>query len=121
DHVVSKLVEDVGDYANFLRWTDIRATSDYAADYINAPIASLYYEKHGVLFNLKTLPLGNNVMTAISKQTALDSLENADLFTANLRQYEPDKIFPFERSIHPFRPLLHKLAENKFIKLNDYY
>jgi len=121
DMIVNAMVDDIGKYAYYLNWAQVNLSSDYLADYINAPLSPFYYEKEGVLFNVNTLPLGNNGMTPISKQEAFASLEQANIFTANLTNYTPDPVFPFENSVQPFRAELHKMAEQKMIVVGDYF
>lgn len=121
DFQVTKMVDAIGDYAGNLHWQTINASSDYLDDYINAPIGPFYYERHGELFDVTTLPLGNNGMTRITKETAFTSLANADIFTTNLTKYTPDKIFPFEQSIAPFRGELQRYARQHMVELGDYF
>lgn len=121
DFQVTQMVDAIGDYASSLHWQTLNASSDYLADYINAPIGPFYYERHGELFDVTTLPLGNNGMTRITKETAFTSLANADIFTTNLSDYTPDKIFPFEQSIAPFRGELQHYARQHMVELGDYY
>lgn len=118
---ITVMVDDIGSYASFLRWDQIRAASDFLADYINAPIGPLFYERKGYLLDVTTLPLGNNGITPVSRETALQSLAEADIYTTNLNDYSPDKIFPFEQSIQPFRAELQKFAASHMIQLGDYY
>ncbi|HEX4045685.1 MAG TPA: hypothetical protein VHZ76_08485 [Gammaproteobacteria bacterium] len=121
DFVATAMINDIGHYVTFLKWQNVSAAADYLGDYINAPVSSFYYEQHGFLFDLHSSHLGNNAMTRVSKETALNALAEADMFTTNLQDYSPDKIYPFERSIQPFRSLLQQIAANQMIKLGDYY
>lgn len=119
---ISTFINDIGNYANFLKWSTINVASDQLKDYLNAPIASLYYESHGTLFKVAPLCLGgNNGVVTEAKEHAIQDLKNADVYISNLRDYTPDKIFPFERSIQAFRPLLRQIAEKTMIRLGDYY
>lgn len=117
---ISKLISDVGNYAHFLNWKTISISRDQIKDYLVAPISTFYYESNGVLFNMKS-PLGANGMIQETKENAIKSIKQSSMFISNLENYSPDNIFPFERSIQPYRTLLRQIAEKEMLRLGDYY
>lgn len=120
DPVVTQMVDSIGDYAQFMHINALNVASDFIDEHINAPIEPFYYERHGYLINVNTEPLGNNGMTAISKADAYQSLRDAQIYTTSLTDYTPDKIFPFEKSIQPFRHELQQYAAKNMISLGDF-
>lgn len=120
DFVVTRITEDIGNYAAFLGWRNITQAADYLVDYINAPLTPFYYEMHGVYFDVITTSLGNSLMSTPTRQQAFDALKQADIYTVNLSHFDPDKIYPFDHSIKPFRAELQKTAAKNLVVLGDY-
>lgn len=119
--IVTELNDEIGHYANSMHWSVITTSTDKPYDYIAAPLAPFYYERHGKLFKVISSPLGVNIVNTITRDNAFAALKSTDIFISSLSDYVPNKIYPFEQSIAPYRHELMSYAEKNMVKLNDYY
>lgn len=117
---INHMVNDIGDYAVSHQWLLITLSADKIADYIGAPISSLFYENHGILLKVNITKLGANEVIATNEADAFVELKKSNVYITDLTHYPPSDIYPFENSIRNFRSKLKAWAEHHMAVLGDY-
>lgn len=117
--VVTTMINDIGNYAVKAGWQDIVVSADQIADYLIYPIQPFYYETHGVLLNVRP-GLGATEVNPETQSSALSQLNSSQVVIVNEKGYSPNKFYPFEASIAPYRFLLKKIVEKNFSLLGKY-
>lgn len=118
--VITKMYDDIGNYAVKNHWSDVRLSLDFLSDQVTSGgITVLYYERWGHLLPVAIEPLGGSIF-AIDKAKAMESLKNSNVVILTMGQYPKYSVIPFVNSIKTLAPLLHKTAEKHFVRLGDY-
>jgi len=115
---VTKMYEDIGDYAVSAGWKHISLIADQIEDYLGASVlADVYYERKGLLLTTSNMSYG---IFALTKAQAISDLNHADVFITNLGKYSPSP-YPYDRQMDQYRFSLRKIAQQKFHVLGDYH
>lgn len=118
---VTKLYEDIGNYAEQNHWPSVHLSIDYVTDYLNhGSFITLYYEKRAKLLTIFTERLGSDLFSPITAEEALDSLKKSNVIILTIGNYPKNAFFPGSQSVQPFRSQLIQYADSHFRKLGDY-
>lgn len=116
---IIKMDIDIGNYAEAMGWKNVNVAADQTVDYLSVPLAADYYEHTHRLLNVVLNPLGKTIFS-MSTGDAIKHLNESDVFITKLGEY-PSSPYPSNQNLVTIRPVLQKIAAQKFIKLNDYY
>lgn len=118
---LSKMYEDIGNYAAKKHLETISLSVDRVAEYLlNTNISINYYENHKKLINVNTSALGNSIFPA-PDEALIDALKNSDVVIFNLsNNYSLKSPYPADVRIAELKPQLIAIAENQFNPLGDY-
>lgn len=121
---ITKMYEDIGDYAINHHWDRVEIAVDQTNEYLsNVSLSVLYYERRHVV--IKTgLTLGNDSCSYVTLEKALHEIAKSAVFIVNLGDYEQggriETPWPLSTSLKTIRPQLRQYAERHLSKLGDY-
>ena len=117
---ITKMFEDIGEYTQKTQWQNFTYSTDQIVDYLTiGNLNTLVYEKKGILLTDTPTLLGLSIFS-ISPETALQTLEQSDIFIENLHPYSASP-YLFNQDMQNIRPLLKSTLKKKFIVLGDYH
>lgn len=117
---ITKMYQDIGDYAVAQNWAEIRLSDDQICDYLTSGgMETVYYETRGKLLPINIERMGGAIF-AIKKEEAISSLEKSNVVILNLNDYPGNSPYPFNQSIRELKPFLAHFAETHFTRLGDY-
>lgn len=117
---ITKMYEDIGDYAVAHGWKEINLSIDQVCDYLTSGgIETLYYESRKKLVTVGIEHMGGEIF-AIPETEALLSMKRSNVVILNLNDYPAGSPYPFNQSISAMRPELKNFAEANFQRLGDY-
>ncbi len=117
---LNKMYDAIGEYIELNQWNNANVSTDQVSDYLSGLILTdLYYERHKKLLPITTTHLGNSVFS-ITEAEAEQILMSSDIYITNSGEY-PASVYPFNKAMDAIRPVLNKIAEEKFIKLGTYH
>ena len=117
---ITRMYDEIGDYAHKKQWPQIKLSLDRICDYLLAGNQTvLYYERKKILLEVALQRLGAPIF-AVTKEEALASLKNSNVVILNQGNYQNESPYPFDSTVAQLKPLLKEVAERDFVRLNDY-
>jgi hypothetical protein len=118
---ITKMHQDIADYAAKQGWDTIILSSDRIRDYLQpTTIPVLYYEYYGKLISSRSTAVGTGIFSA-SQPAMLNAMKTSNAVIFNVsNNYPEESPYPADLSIAKFKPTLINIAKTEFKALGDY-